>query len=469
MTGLPGVPAQILAFLLAMGAAPVPAAGQANPHHATGEVVPKAHLLTLEEALERALRHNPEIRRARNSLELSPVAVRAAYGAFLPSFTLSAGTNLNASRVAVAEDFFGNPIENPELRTASTSASSQGISLGLPLFQGGRRLHQLRLERGEAAGREGEAAARLIAQLAGVERRFMEARRAEELLALEEEVLEERRRDQEVTRRLFRLAARSQVDVLGAELEVQEQERAVSEARGALRQSRLALRTVIGDVGLPPFVPAPVSLDPFDPGGLDVEALVRTSLLGHPRVSQGEAAVAGAMARAAAARAERYPTLNLNFNAVRSITGQDRSAFLDLNPDRSSARGWSLSMNLPLFSRFNTSQGIAHAEVGARNARESLRETELLLEEEVRSRVIGVERARESLTMAERSADLAERRLALAREQYRLAGSSFLELQQAASQSASARRALLVQRYTFAEARIALEEAVGAPVVPGSR
>ncbi|HSG49630.1 MAG TPA: TolC family protein, partial [Longimicrobiales bacterium] len=71
-----------------------------------------------------------------------------------------------------------------------------------------------------------------------------------------------------------------------------------------------------------------------------------------------------------------------------------------------------------------------------------------------------------SLRLAERSAEIAQEALRLAREEYRIGTRTFEDLRQAIDSEADTRRQLIKGRYAFVDALLSLEEAVGTRVTP---
>ena len=69
-----------------------------------------------------------------------------------------------------------------------------------------------------------------------------------------------------------------------------------------------------------------------------------------------------------------------------------------------------------------------------------------------------------SAQLSERSREIAQEALALAREEYRLGTRSFEELRAAFQQEADTRRQVITARHAFVDALLTLEEAVGASV-----
>ncbi len=425
-------------------------------------------VLSLEEALELARLNNPVLRQAMNDLELTPAGMRAAWGAFLPNLSLSLSTSVNLNRRLQAEDFFGNPIANPNVEWVTASSSGQSISAGVSLFEGGSRLHQRGAERARGVARERGVEAELTDTYARVANSFYQTLRQSDLLELELAILEGKRLDLESTRRLFELAIGTRVDVLAAELEVQQQERAVREAENEHDKALLGLRAEIAVPDLGEFTTLGTPPEPFDPVALDEVALISRALERSPRLQQTRAEVDVGRASLSAVRSTRWPTLSLSTAFYQSGYGQEYAAAFKPFSNDSRYASASLNLSLPVFTGFSTERSIAEAQVQLANAQERVRQTRMEAERDVRSRLIDLRGAYESYRLAERSSEIAEERLRLAREEYRLTSRTFSELQGAIEDATIERRTAIGALYDFIAARIALEQVVGGPLDGGS-
>ncbi len=425
-------------------------------------------VLSLEDALELASQNNPLLRQAINELELTPAGMRAAWGAFLPSLSLSLGTNVNLNRRLQAEDYFGNPIANPNVEWVTASSSSQSVSAQLDLFEGGARFHQRGAERARGIARERRVATEMIATGARVATSFHETIRQSDLLQLEMEILEGKRLDLESTTRLFELAVGSRVDVLAAELEIQQQERAVRQAENEYAKAVLALRAEIIAPDMGEFTTRGTLPEPFDPAALDETGLIGRALEQSPTILQNRAQVDVGRASLSAVRSARLPTISLGTYFFQDAYGQEYTAAF--NPFATDSRYASarLSLSIPVFTGFSAERNIAEAQVQLANAEEQMRQTRLEIERDVRSRLIDLRGAWDSYRLAELSSEIAEERLRLAREGYRLTTETFADLQLAIEGAANERRTAINARYDFVAARIELEQVVGGPLGGGT-
>jgi len=173
-------------------------------------------------------------------------------------------------------------------------------------------------------------------------------------------------------------------------------------------------------------------------------------------------------AQAKVARGSRWPTLSLSFGFNQRTFADERGALFDLFPDQGRYGSTSVSLTLPIFSRFQTQARVAEAQVAMDNSRENLRRTRLQIEEQVRSRIIALQTAYRSYEIALRSREIAQERVSLARDQFRLGTRTFTELQQDIEAAAQAERDVITQLFGFMEAQANLVEVAGQFVVDES-
>ena len=446
-------------MLVVMAAGIVLAGGQrvgAQQMASDGEVT----VLTLQDALVRAAEYNPQYRQAVNRMDLAEPQRREALGRFLPDLSLSYRTGQNFRRESTALDFFGNPLENPEVNTITSSSTNQSASLGVQLFSGGSRFHQLGQARAQAHADRLSASRELNSILAEVQRQFLVAQRQKARLEVEMELLAARERDVELSTSLFELASIGRSDLLATELELEGQRLSVNTAQANFRKGLLALRKAIGDPALAALDVERRQPESFDPADLDVDGLVDLALRESPTVGAANATLEVRRAALNGQRSDRWPTLSLSTSISRGSFGPDRTELFAFDPEDFNG-GLSLSVSIPVFSRFTTSRAIAAADVDLRNANETLRQTELDLEEQIRARYVDLETAWASLAERTRRLEIATERLGIVEEEYRLATKSIEDLRAAIREEASALRDALDQRFEFAGALLGLYEAAG--------
>ena len=466
MRGAPGPVALGLALALVAGASAAGPTGVAAQAALAEDTV----VLSLEEALSVALGSNPAYRRAVNSAQLNSTEWRTTwFDQVLPRAQLNLfQTQYTGNLTRQATDNFGDPIERPEADWTYFSQTNQSLDLTWRI-QGASILRALDRQRLTNLDRTIAETRAEVEMEVGVRRAFWDALEQRDLLRAEEDLLAGRRLDFEVAERLFGLAMKTRVDVLNAELAVEQQALSLRQQRAAFEQAVLALRTEMGDDRLPPFRLAETALPVFDPVGLDPDALVATAREVNPALRQARVAVRSADLGLSESKRSWWPEVFLNYSLARRVQTPQGEALFDLSFDEDLDQRFYLGVSIPMFSDyFQNQQSIHRSAVELRNTQEDERAAELRTEQEVRGALLELENQHESLRLAERSAEIAAEALRLAREEYRLGSRSFEDLRSAFDQEAGTRRQVIQARHSFVDALLSLEEAVGARL-PGAR
>jgi outer membrane protein TolC len=424
--------------------------------------------LSLDEALRMAEGSNPGFRQADNAVGLNSIETRTTWlDELVPRVDLQLfNTDFVGNLQRRSTDNFGNPIENPTADWNYFSRTTQRLSLawsfqGRSLFDTHRRQSLTNRDRDLARG------AALSGLQIEVQRRYLDALEQMELMRAEEELIAARRVDQEVASRLFSLAIRTRVDVLNAELAVEQQALVHRRQQGTFDRALLALRTTLGADGPGELVLADEPLPIFDPVGLDADGLVRRALDANPELRRADVAVRQASLGVAEQRNQWWPQVSMGFNIVRLAQQPRGGALFDVGFDQDLDRSFFLQLSLPVFNGFFANRRDAErAAVEFDNQREADREARLGVEERVRGARMELDNQWETLRLAERSLEIAEEALRLAREEYRLGTRSFEDLRASFDQEADTRRQVIAARYGFVDALLDLEEAVGESVRP---
>ena len=450
----------LVAALVAM-TAPAPVMGQ-RPD--AGEAEPQR--FTLDEALSFASGSNPALRRATNSAELNAIESRTTlFDQLLPRAELTlfrTGFTGNLQRRSL--DNFDNPIANPQADWNYFSNTSHSLSLSWS-FQGPSLLHT---HRQQALTNQGRDLARRVALTdvqIEVQRLYADALEQRELLRAEEELIEARRIDLDVAQRLFGLALRTRVDVLNAELAVEQQTLAHRRQEAAYERALLALKSSMGLIDDRPIEVVDMDLPVFDPSHLAADALISRAGEVSPSLLQSETAISSAEAGLSLRRSAWWPRIALGVDVYRRAYEQHTDALFDPSLASDLESQFFIQFSLPILTNYmQEDQERQRASVEVANLRESDREARLQLEESIRGALLDLENQWTSLRLSERSLVIAAEALRLAREEYRLGTRSFEDLRSSFEQEADTRRQVITARHQFVDALLVLEEAVGAPV-----
>jgi outer membrane protein len=421
--------------------------------------------LSLAQAQRIATENNPQYRRAQTELGTAEADLRRARGAFLPTVSLDVKAGGGFSRTFTGLDEFGETVVRDDPLELPSSTASQSLVGQMTLFDGGKRQRERRAAQAGYQVTEARIGSEEVRVRGEVERRYWEAVRTGQAIALEEALLKSARERLESTRALQRVGVRGPIDVLGAEVTVAEQEQALEKARGDARRAQLDLRQSMGVLDGPPLAltDAPAAL--FDPAALDVAALVARAMANHPRVARVQAAEQQAEHRLSAAQTSRWPRLTMGASLGRSQNNSNYSGFVQVNPLNQNA-GLNFALSVPLFTQYQTSYQIHSARAARDAAREDSRAERLTVERDVRVAVVELQNAHTAAAQTTRAVELNRRRLELAQQQYRVGALTLMELTDAVERAARAERDALRTRFEFAAALATLDERVGGRVAP---
>ena len=424
---------------------------------------PGVRVLTLQEALTLATEHNPQYRQTINQLELLGAQSRQAWAAFLPNVSVGYSTGQYFQRQTSYRDFVGRPTENQNPTWVNSSNANAGLNLSYDIFDGGRRLRDRERIHAQVRADRLNARVDLDGILAQVQREFLNVLREKAGVALESELLADRESDLQLTQRRFELALDRRDDLLARELDVEQQRAALREAEGRVEIALLNLRVAIGDPSLASLDVAETLPEPFDPASLDIESLVAQTLAENPTLRAQEAQVQISRAQLRAGQTVWWPTISASTNWGRSSNETGRDAVFDLRPGNSTSgtANWSFNFSIPIFDGFQRSYNTASARVSLRNANESLRQREMQLELDIRTRYASLTTTWATLQQRERALELASERLQIMQEEYQLATVDIQPLRSAITEEATQRRNLVDQRFTFALALLDLYQTVG--------
>lgn len=415
--------------------------------------------LTFEAALAYAREHNPVYLKAVNQVADARYGETVQRSQMLPSADLGLSFYGNSRRTLTGENDFGQPVDRNTYTTFESSSASQGISVTVPILNLGA-IQQTRAARARTDAQRAAVALQRAQLRTTVGNAYYDVVRRRRGLAVERRLLATVQAQLAAARELLRVAAQQPTDVLGAEVQVAQEEQQVQAAQGEERKARLVLLQQLGAAADTQFTLISDFPPVFDPSTLDADVLVAEAQRSAPQVRQGLAQAEAADRGVSAARAARLPQLTLGGQATRNTNASGYSALGDFNPPNQSLTFY-LDARLPLFSGFRTSAQIGQAKVAADNAREDLRAVRIQVETDVRSALIDLQNAYGSLQTAQRALDLAQQRLEQGQELYRLNNITFTDLQLMFQQAAQSERDVVNAQYGFLVARLTLEEKIG--------
>jgi outer membrane protein len=408
--------------------------------------------ISLDEAVALAQLNAPAVIQAEGQKRTSDAGVRAAYAAFLPSVSVSAG----ASRQLPARQ--GQTIvQNGQVLTLSPEpwSLSAGLGASVDLFTGGARFFELRRARAQATG----AAANLVTQRFGatlaVKEQFFGVLAAREAAAAANAQLEQAAEQLKTSILRLRLRVVTRSDSLRSEIQVHNARLAVLQARTTIEVADAQLTRA---VGAPYLVTAAVH-DSLDRPGLaaDDETLRRLALDG-PAVQQAASTLEAQRAALRGAWTSYLPSVTASYSRSGNGTAKDFTISTDEYSYSGSLR---LSLSLPIFQRFQRVQQVTQAQVAVRNAEASLRDARLAALQGLTQSLGSFHAAEERLATQTATLGAAEEDLREQQEKYQIGVATLLDVLTSQTTLDQARRDLIQARYDQRVAKAQLEALVG--------
>ncbi|MFO7769348.1 MAG: TolC family protein [bacterium] len=412
--------------------------------------------LDLETCIERALAQNPRVDRVERNVERSEIQTRQAAGALLPvlSFTgaFSRYTSVSPQRLL-------NPATQQIVEGSATALTSvtyyTGLSLSQPLYDRSVTSVYTQALAGEQSAR---AAAELERQqlVLQVHQAYYGLLRAERNLEVAAADVAYNEGLLELVRTLRELGSRSEVDLLRQENALAQARQRVISARNGAASARAELNYLMGEAPTGPLA----LVDDLEVTERTEEqgALLEEARQAHPAMLQSRLGVAAARAGVDAARASRYPSVNLSGSY--SWRGDSYLEFGDAF-DRDYTWSVGVNMRVPIFDGLRTRYSVDRADLELQGARRERQAARRDVDREVHRALLDLENATQSLAASRRSVRFAEETLRLAREQYRLGVGSLLEVNASQLDLVNARYQEVQALFSLKIAQASLEFATG--------
>ncbi len=409
----------------------------------TGDARP----VSLEEAIRLAQQNSPSTVQARGQVRSSDAAVRSAYGAFMPSLNLSFGSNRQGGRTFFQGElvpFRGDPWN-----------FSRGINSSLELFDGGRRLFQLRSARADQDAAESNERLQMYNVELQVKQQYFTILAARESRTAAEAQLAQAEEQFKAASARVAAGAATKSDSLRAVIEVGNARLAVLTAENTTRVASASLTRLVGTQ----FPVTAATGDNLDAQPLEADSSVIVGWLQQsPPVRQAQSNLTASKAAVRAAKTPYLPTLNVSFN----YSGSRTSPNFDLSGGPfSSSYATRFNVSYPLFNGFQREENVARANVAEDNAEAVLRDTRLSVQQQLTQHLGSLRLAESRVAIQEAAVAAAEEDVRVQSQRYALGSSTQLELLTSQSTLNQARYSLIQARFDARTARAQIEALIG--------
>ena len=414
--------------------------------------------LSLNEAITKALNSNTNVVKSSNSIASYQSNVKSAYGNLLPNLSLQGGFNwqrVTDNGGSKQIDYFGNlqTIGASQVDSRSWSVSAGG---NVTLFDGLSNIAGISQSKNNlyAARSSLEKLKQdIVLQTVNL---YTQIISNQKLLNFQEEDLKYNKGLLDRVKQMFDLKMVSISDVYSQQAQTANSQVAYLQAKNNLEKSKVNLMTFL-------------SIDPSKEFQYDstASAVNDTSLLNRNAEDLYGYALnnrqdyksmtyqqESGQNQLTIAKSGYFPRLSANY-------GFSSSAVQPSDLFNRKVYSLGLSLNIPVFSNWNTENAVQAAEVQVENDNEDLKALELNIRSEVKTAELDLQTAKEQLTASDAALNASRESWKIKKETYSLGSATFLELQLAYNNYLQAEYNKINNEYKYIIAQYGLLNAVG--------
>jgi len=401
------------------------------------------HEVTLQDAIQRALRVQPGMVQARGDESNAGMQRAAAVGAFLPTVTL----NSSAFRQNKSSIVNGFPVQ------AGTYQYNTGLNLSVDLFDGLRRVQRYRNAAATAAAAEAGYTNQTFQVTLQTKQAFYNALATEELVRVAQSQVRRAQRQLEISVDKLHAGSATRSDSLRSTVDY-------GNARIALLQAQANLATAQANLGRQVGIDSLVRAVPDSalPPLPDSTGLRGAALESSPQVLQAEAQARALAASVWDQRSQYLPTLSVSYNTSSQGLTQAWQGFG--LPNRNINR-LQFSLTWTIFNGFVREQQQTSAAVQRDVATARAADTRLLVNATLTQQLAAAVTAFEQIEIARANVAAATEDLRVQNERYRVGAATILDLLTSQAALTQAEVNLVQTRFNYLIARAQVEAVVG--------
>jgi len=422
---------------------------QARAEEQTGQ----APLLTMEEAVETALRNHPTIRMGQATVEAAQQRVRQQIAGYLPKggylYTYSRQARPLTSAVG------GVDIGGAQQRRTVTqffNFNSTNFQINQLLFDFGKTLNSIQaaVAATEASTADLETTKQEV--IFNTKQAYYSVLSSQRLLGVAEETVQQNQKHLEEAQARFAVGVAPRFDVTRAQVQLSAAELARVEARNNVALGFETLRRAIGQDE--PLQATLLDQLAHSPVALAEDAAMQKAYARRPELESIRAQQRAASERVAALQKQFLP----------SISGTAQYNWTGREYPLQEGWMWSVTLTMPLFDSILTASQLGEAQAVFRNlqAQEANLRQQVMLE--VRQGLLNVRRAEESIRVNEQTVIQARENLDLAEGRYAAGVGNIIEVTDAQLAFTLAQADNIKALYDYKTALAELEKAVGSPL-----
>ena len=406
------------------------------------------HPISLAEAIRLAGDKNVSNIIANNSVRSSNNAVRQARAAFIPNVSVSAGQSRSSG------ERLGQ--NNTIIGFGSAWSYNTGLSINnFTLFDGGKMFADIKTANANVAAAEAGEVNTEFSVALQVKLAYNSILAAKESEGAALAQLEVAKVQLQTSIAKVNAGAANVSDSLRSVVQVGTAQLALLQAQNLYRTSAAALTRL---VGTPYFVTAQLA-DTIERPPTPVDsAVVLQEALNGPGIRQQEATVTATSAALRSAKTAYLPTVTAGF----SLGGSGTSAIYGFNNNPYPyARTFNVSLNYPLFNRFQRENNIATQQISLENAQASLKDQQLGAQQNIITAIATIRNAEETMRVQQINVEASQEDLRVQQQRYNLGASVLLDVLNSESALVTARQQLIQARLNYRNARAQIEAYIG--------
>ncbi len=414
--------------------------------------------LTLNDAIKIALHNNTSLVKNTNSLASLNSQIKSAYGNLLPNLSINGGWNWQRVDDKGGEqqiDYFGRETTLPpsKVDTRNYSVSAGG---SVTLFDGlstYANINQAKNNYESAKLDIQKLKQDIILQTVNL---YFAIVSNDSLLKYQEENLKYNQQLLDQIKEKQKLKMVTLADVYSQEAQTANSELAYLQAKNNLEKSKISLLNYLSiNVNTLYNYPLPEE-NTYDSTLINqnVDNLYNIALQNRSDYLSQQYKIQSSRNQLTIARSSFYPTLNGNYRLSSSATQVN-----NLFNRKTYTIG--LSLNIPIFSNWNTETAVQSAEVSLENSNEDMLSLERQIQSDVTNSVLDLQTSKTQLDVSGKALQAAKESWKIKKESYLLGAATYIELQQTYNNYLQAQNNLIQAHYNYYTKQYTLLNAVG--------
>ena len=415
----------------------------------------KGRKITLQEAINIALKRNYQLKQADNNLSLAQKQILGAKANFLPSVSANAG-----GRRTTGQQFNNTTLK---LENHTRNSLNGSISANLTIFQGFSNIINLRQseinKRYEKASRQRTRETVIFNAASG----FLQVVLNQQLLKIARQNLAAAKQQLKQVRGQVQVGSSPSVDLYNQQATVASDQVNVTQQQNALAYSKTQL---IGTLQLDPqksyhFVAPKLSNFNPAPRSLSLSKLINSALNNRPDLKAQKLQIELNRKSLALQRANYYPSVSASaglssgyYDTYRIPNGKGGASTVSFGRQflhQQVNRYFGISVNIPIFNHLNTRLAVQQAKINYHNSQLNYQNIRYTVLQEVRQAYNDYQSYAAQLSSTKAALKAARKTFQQQRQRYKVGAGTLIEVSNATAQYVQARsnRAEALLRFVF--------------------